>query len=194
MGADLCIFLAESQRRLGKMILRTYKFSYMSVNICSEVFLNVLPLPSRTSKHVGCNFIKETCGQYLKKNNKNTVHCCLDSLLCPLAAKRCSAALGATRHFVSLKTLYVHMRTRACRLFCGAAPRAEPLLTREILEARRGGLGLEMAGLRQDGLKVLLLMESIRSKCHLYPALMGSFHREGTVTFLSLTSRAHLVT
>lgn len=106
-------------------------------------------------------------------------------------------ALGATSSFCFLEnSVRVHARA-SLSCFAGTAPRAEPLSTREILEARRGvggGLGLEMAGLRQDGLKVLLLMESIRSKCHLYPALMGSFHREGTVTFLSLTSRAHLVT
>lgn len=44
---------------------------------------------------------------------------------------------------------------------------------------RPDGLWLEMRGLRQDGLEVFILMESIRCKCRLYPALMGSFHRTG---------------
>lgn len=52
-------------------------------------------------------------------------------------------------------------------------------------------------GLRQDGLEVFLLMESIRCKCLLYPVLMGSFHWEGTMTLLCfdtpLLSLAHLV-
>lgn len=41
------------------------------------------------------------------------------------------------------------------------------------------GLWLEMRGLRQDGLEVFILMESILCKCRLYPALMGSFHCTG---------------
>lgn len=44
---------------------------------------------------------------------------------------------------------------------------------------RPDGLWLEMRGLRQDGLEVFILMESIRRKCRLHPALMGSFHRTG---------------
>ena len=44
---------------------------------------------------------------------------------------------------------------------------------------RPDGLWLEMRGWRQDGLEVFILMESIRSKCHLYPTLMGSFHCMG---------------
>lgn len=44
---------------------------------------------------------------------------------------------------------------------------------------RPGGLWLEMRGLRQDGLEVFVLMESIRCKCRLHPALMGSFHGGG---------------
>lgn len=63
---------------------------------------------------------------------------------------------------------------------------------------RPEGLGSEMTGLRRDGLEVFILMESIRFKCHLYPALMGSFHWEGTMTFLCfntpLLTLAHLVT
>lgn len=63
---------------------------------------------------------------------------------------------------------------------------------------RPGGLWSEMTGLRQDGLEVFILMESIRFKYPLYPALMGSFHWEGTMTFLCfsipLLSVAHLVT
>lgn len=49
---------------------------------------------------------------------------------------------------------------------------------------RPWGLWSEMMGLRQDGLEVFLLMESIRCKCLLHPVLMGSFHWEGTMTLL----------
>lgn len=63
---------------------------------------------------------------------------------------------------------------------------------------RPGGLWSEMMGLRQDGLEVFLLMESIRCKCLLYPVLMGSFQWEGTMTLLCfdtpLPDSAHLVT
>lgn len=58
------------------------------------------------------------------------------------------------------------------------AARAElqawPVLNVEI--GGPDGLWLEMRGLRQDGFEVFILMESIRCKCRLYPALMGSFH------------------
>lgn len=72
--------------------------------------------------------------------------------------------------------LFVHAQSgRAGGL--GAEQQAWLVLNGEI--GRPDGLWLEMRGLRQDGLEVFILMESIRCKCHLYPALMGSFHRAG---------------
>lgn len=63
------------------------------------------------------------------------------------------------------------------RVAAQAEQQAWSVLNGEI--GRPDGLWLEMRGLRQDGLEVFILMESIRCKCHLYPVLMGSFHCTG---------------
>lgn len=72
-----------------------------------------------------------------------------------------------------------------CVLFCLFIHRAEAQAEQQAwLElnveiVKPDGLWLEMRGLGQDGLEVFILMESIRCKCRLYPALMGSFHCTG---------------
>ena len=63
------------------------------------------------------------------------------------------------------------------------------------LGGRPDGLWLEMRGWREDGLEVFILMESIRSKCHLYPNADGiiPLHGEGALTFLCFSSPDHSV-
>lgn len=93
---------------------------------------------------------------------------------------------GGTAEQAALLIMFIgNIKILCVFLFClfihsavaGAEQRAWPVLNGEI--GRPDGLWLEMRGLRQDGLEVLILMESIRCKCHLHPALMGSFHCSG---------------
>ncbi len=102
----------------------------------------------------------------------------------------CSRQAGSAAQAQRLIMFTADIKILCVFLFCScihrAAAEAEQqawlVLNGEI--GRPDGLWLEMRGLRQDGLEVFILMESIRCKCQLHPALMGSFHCTGRARWL----------
>lgn len=100
-------------------------------------------------------------------------------------ASTCSMQGGTAEQAPLLIMFTGNIKILCVFLFClfirgvAAQPEQQAWLVLNGEIGRPDGLWLEMRGLRQDGLEVFILMESIRCKCHLYPALMGSFQHTG---------------